>query len=287
MELLQLKYFCDAAETENFSKTAAKYNVPTSNISQMIHKLEKELNRPLFDRNANRVFLNADGASFYRHIKAGLDNIEDAKIALADERLYGTRELSLQVHTNRQIVTAAVGRFKSLYPETILKITYGIDTENFYDITFSDDVPVEKGIKKQHLITEDILLAIEKGNPLASHDEIDIKELKNESFIAMHSDSSLYKFLTGICGAAGFVPDIAIQCDDPFYVRKYVEMGMGITFMPSFSWKNLFHENVTLKKVGDFKRYTYAYWNEERYVKKSAVLFLNILKDMLAEWHLS
>lgn len=49
MELLQLKYFCDAAETENFSKTAKKYLVPTSNISQSIKRLERELGVELFD----------------------------------------------------------------------------------------------------------------------------------------------------------------------------------------------------------------------------------------------
>ena len=51
MELLQLQYFCNAAETENFSKTANNYNVPTSNISQCIRRLENELNTTLFDRS--------------------------------------------------------------------------------------------------------------------------------------------------------------------------------------------------------------------------------------------
>ena len=46
MELLQLTYFCDAAVTQNFSKTAQKYNVPPSNISQSIKRLEIE-NMPL------------------------------------------------------------------------------------------------------------------------------------------------------------------------------------------------------------------------------------------------
>ena len=55
MELLQLKYFCDAAETENFSKTAEKYLVPTSNISQSIKRLEKELDTELFEHRANRI----------------------------------------------------------------------------------------------------------------------------------------------------------------------------------------------------------------------------------------
>jgi len=52
MELLQLTYFCDAAVTQNFSKTAQKYNVPPSNISQSIKRLERELSAPLFDRRA-------------------------------------------------------------------------------------------------------------------------------------------------------------------------------------------------------------------------------------------
>ena len=40
MELLQLKYFCDAAKEENLSKTARKFHVPTSNISNAIKRLE-------------------------------------------------------------------------------------------------------------------------------------------------------------------------------------------------------------------------------------------------------
>ena len=43
MELLQLKYFRDAAETENFSATAKNFGVPASDISQSIKRLEKEL----------------------------------------------------------------------------------------------------------------------------------------------------------------------------------------------------------------------------------------------------
>ena len=43
MELLQHKYFCDAAETEKFSRTAEKFLVPISNISQSVKRLEKEL----------------------------------------------------------------------------------------------------------------------------------------------------------------------------------------------------------------------------------------------------
>ena len=84
MELLQLTYFCDAAETENFSQTAKTYRVPTSNISQSIHRLETELGVLLFDRLANRVSLNDNGRFFYTNIKSALTMIGDAKNKLCD-----------------------------------------------------------------------------------------------------------------------------------------------------------------------------------------------------------
>ena len=55
MELLQLTYFCDAAATQNFSQTAKRFNVPPSNISQSIKRLEEELGVPLFTRSATLV----------------------------------------------------------------------------------------------------------------------------------------------------------------------------------------------------------------------------------------
>jgi predicted DNA-binding protein YlxM (UPF0122 family) len=83
MELLQLTYFCDAAITQNFSKTAEKYQVPPSNISQSIKRLENELSVALFDRNANRVVLNKQRHIFYEKAHQALELLEDAKLSVA------------------------------------------------------------------------------------------------------------------------------------------------------------------------------------------------------------
>ena len=69
MELLQLKYFCDAAQTENFSKTAEKFMVPVSSVSQSIKRLETELGNPLFARTKNRIQLNSTGKEFFNEAK--------------------------------------------------------------------------------------------------------------------------------------------------------------------------------------------------------------------------
>lgn len=79
MELLQLKYFCDAAQTENFSKTAKKFLVPTSNISQSVKRFGRELGVELFEHRANKIALADAGKRFYEKAKLALEMLEDAK----------------------------------------------------------------------------------------------------------------------------------------------------------------------------------------------------------------
>ena len=64
MELLQMKYFYDTANSGSFTKTAEKYMVPTSSVSAAVKRLEKELGCELFDRSANKITLNDEGKSF-------------------------------------------------------------------------------------------------------------------------------------------------------------------------------------------------------------------------------
>ena len=72
MELLQLKYFCDTAETQNLSETARKYSVPPSNISRAIKRLEAELDCVFFDHLSNKIFLNEQGKMFYERSRRRL-----------------------------------------------------------------------------------------------------------------------------------------------------------------------------------------------------------------------
>ena len=77
MELLQLRYFKDCAELENFSKVARKNMVPQPSISKTISKLENELGAQLFDRVGRKIILNQNGKFFYDKISTALKNIDD------------------------------------------------------------------------------------------------------------------------------------------------------------------------------------------------------------------
>lgn len=284
MELLQLQYFCSAAETENFSKTARNYGVPTSNISQSIHRLEKELSTTLFDRSANKIFLNEQGKLLYTNVKSALMLINDAKMKLCDnEKISG--EIKILAETSRRIVTKAIERFQEKYPDVVFFINHSAENESDnYDLIISDKIFEQKNFKKHSLVVDKLLLAIKKDNPLVKKSRISVKDLENERFITMNNKSSLFRLTNEICHTEGFTPNIVIQSGDPDYIRKYIEMGLGVSFVPSLSWKGIFSENVEFREVSNIKRYTFAYLNTQKYISKATLSFLDTLLEVANEY---
>ena len=55
MNLRQLRYFQDTAQSQNLAETARKHMVPASSVSAAIRRLEEELGVELFDRSSNKT----------------------------------------------------------------------------------------------------------------------------------------------------------------------------------------------------------------------------------------
>lgn len=278
MELLQLKYFCSAAETENFSKTAQKYRVPVSNISQTVKRLEKELDVSLFVRQKNKITLSDEGRIFYEYAKEALLSLDEAKNKLSelDGKISG--EIKILALANRRLVTKAIESFKALYPDTwfVLNHSTNADAKDF-DIIIADDNFFAEGYTKSVLVEEDILLASKDDHPINSIKNVQPERLHGERFICMPEGSSLYTITNKICKDAGFLPDIVITTDDPYYVRKYVELGLGIAFVPSLSWKDEFSDKIALKNLNIPKRKTFLFTPTKTHPKKAVSAFCDML----------
>jgi len=283
MELLQLKYFCDAAEMENFSRTAQKYQVPPSDISQSIKRLEAELSAKLFDRTANRIALNARGKAFYQKAKQALLLLDDARAEAADHEDSG--ELRLSIQTNRRIVMQTVRSFRQLHPKVDVLTTHQLHSDpGNYHLMIGDETLAESGFRRRKLLSEDVYLAMSRNNPLAGSEEIDADSLAAEPFISLGPGNSMHPIMLAACRRWGFEPHVAIQSDDPFYIRKCVELNLGVAVIPSVSWKGQISASIFLHKIDGFQRNTYVYWDEKKYLPAAAKVFLEMLEQaFLAE----
>ena len=84
MEIRQLRYFLDIAETEHLTQSAQNLFVTQSTLSHGLRQLEQELDVALFDRLGRGLKLSQAGAEFRVYARRALQEIEAGRMALAD-----------------------------------------------------------------------------------------------------------------------------------------------------------------------------------------------------------
>lgn len=279
MELLQLLYFCTAAETENFAEAGKLLNVPAASISQSVRRLEKELGVILFNRQANAVELNERGRSFYIKAKSGLDILSDARKKVSEDIIEGT--IKLLVISNIEEVNIAIAEFCRVYKNVSFKIDrVAIDHYDKYDLIITDNFAYNESYLRKVIINDDIVLAINRKHPLAKKENLTVKDIQNERLVLFNDGSGMLVFAKRICSGADFAPKGCIQCDDEYSVAKYVEMNLGIAFVAEKSYSKIFSDNVVLKSISDEKRPTVVCYNRHKYMTKAVQLFLDTLVKM-------
>ena len=280
MEILALRYFCHAAETESFSKVAAKFCVPTSSISQVIKRIEDEVGAELFVRLGNRVRLSEPGKIFYERVRGAVAELDDAARELKEgsKKVWG--EICLLVLSERRIVADVIESFMKDYPDVTFTIDHTNEKRknfNAYDLTISSLSEAEKGTVKLPFIKEKMLLAIPLGHPISKLNNIQPKDLANERFITMNDESPLYSTTIDIFHSLGIDPKISIKCDDPSLIHRYVEIGLGLAIVPSVSWRDAFSERVKLYPLEGFFRTAYIYHRKNDNMPIRVKLFLEHL----------
>ncbi|MBE6567406.1 MAG: LysR family transcriptional regulator [Ruminococcaceae bacterium] len=281
MELLQLVYFCHAAETENFAKTAREYRVPAAGISQSIKRLENEIGASLFDRSANGVKLNERGRILYKNASSALLMLEDAKKKIRDEEISGN--IRLLVETNRYIVNEAIRAFREKYKSISFSISYELNNDrDKYDLIITDNVSFKKRYKSYPFLKERILLALPPNHPLAKEERVHVSKLEDEPFIISDPQSGLFTITRRICSCGQFEPKIGITANDPDSLMQYVKTGLGVAIVPEFSWHPLFSENILLKELDGVKdeyktRPSLILCHTEKYASRATRLFIDEL----------
>lgn len=278
MELLQLTYFCHAAQTQNFSHTAKQFNVPPSNISQSVKRLEEELGVQLFSRKANRVTLNSRGEAFYREVGAALDLIRHA-----ENKARGVGEeqvLRLGVHISRRVVMQTVAAFQSRYPSVNIVAEHTDHTQSGdFDLVVSDGTFSHPDFIRGRSFRERVVLAAKTGI-LPPGEALCAADIMDKPFITMSSNYSMHHLTREVCRELGFEPRIALQSEDPEYIRRCVELGLGVCLMPALSWRGQFSDRIEFRPLGDHSRDICIYSRVNAFAPEYVEAFYHMLVEV-------
>ena len=243
--LRELECFTAVAEELSFTRAAKRLYLAQPPLSRHIHALEEKIGARLFDRGARNVSLTAAGRRFHEETRGILTQLHRAGEAARSSSLGETARLRLGfvsavlnaelVETFRlfrqQAPTVQVMLHDSSPAEQLQGIAQGTLDGGFVGL-----IPLEKpsGIQFTPWRKERLACFLPSGHRLAAKRRIALKDLADESFVAVSSDAApaFSVYVHELCRNAGFRPRIILESPRAQAVAVMVAAGSGVALLP-------------------------------------------------------
>ena len=287
MDIHALTYFKKVAELQHFTRAAEELRVAQPSLSRTIAALETELGVKLFDRVGKNIVLNRFGEILLRHTNNILQELQDIRTELLEERQEGGRTVTISLYAASKLLPQLVTAFKAEYPAIRLQIIQedlNKVGERERDISIFSSIQPAGGENSRMLIEEELLMALPEDSPLAREPALDLRDAANMEFICLHKGKSLRTITDMYCQIAGFSPSVVLECDSPETVRELICAGMGISFVPSITWGGMDTRNIVLRPLSfpNCKRYINISWRKRGYLSPAVLLFRDFVEDYFA-----
>lgn len=245
MEMRWLRAFVAVSEELHFGRAARRLGMAQSPLSQMIRKLENDIDAPLFERNTRTVALTAAGRAFAPHAYRILEELDHARRAAHASRgaVYGVVAIGFTGALNSLSLTPLTRAVRQRYPDVTLRLQGRVMTrdavdqleQGSLDLAFVG-LPLASARLSSRLIRVEPLGAVlPADHPLAGAPELDLADLSREGFVTTPAaaGSTLQEQTLRACVNAGFRPRVVQEISDPYLIMTLVAAGIGVALMPS------------------------------------------------------
>lgn len=233
MNMTEIKYFLDVAQTGNMSRSAERLHVAQPAISRSMKALEQELGAKLFIRGQRGMELSEDGRALAHRLAPVARELQGIS------QMFKTHEdtqpvVSIEVAAASEVVSDALALWIKAHPDCRVALTQGAGEGG----TSGDIVIAAAPAPGSHECTwfsERIMLAARPGT-FARDTTILFKDLLRRDFVSLPPAYGFSSAVASMCSLAGFKPRSVFESNNPNVVRKMVEMGLGLGFWPEKSW---------------------------------------------------
>ena len=290
LEFLQLTYFKTVAEYGKIVTAAEALFITPPALSASISRLEKELGMKLFVRTGNSISLNTQGEIFLRYVNQILSSVDNAKLELEQSVHDKEPHIRLAMTLSHPWINL-LSAFSQDYPHitlsnTTLKLSQVPETDLYprYNFLFSEERAVRSArFDSIPLITDDQpLLMVSPGSPLAKLPSVDLRDLKEETFLLNVADTSLNELARRLLSMAGIA---AVNVYEYSYMvrRRMVLNGRGISFSTAAASRgedtDLCFVPIACPRIRQTHR---IYWDKDRPLTPEGEAFLAYVRDYFA-----
>ena len=248
LDLQTIRIVRAIADTGTITGAARLLGYSQPAVSQHVQRAEARLNLPLVTRVGRTVRLTEAGTVLARHALTIASALEAASGDLADLSglRTGTVRLAAFPTASSTIVPRLLAGMAREHPG--LRVNYveaqppeavAMLREGSIDLAITFSYPGDRsdphvdsanGLGSETLFTEDTVVVLAAGHPLADHHVVDLAALSRERWIA--GCPRCRGHLLAVCELAGFAPAIAFETDNASAVINMVASGLGVAILP-------------------------------------------------------
>lgn len=241
MTLNQIVYFQTVARCQHFRLAASELNISQPSLSRSISNLEDELGIVLFERKGRTVTLTKYGRIFLEHADRILNDV-----ALAEKQMKRLAGSSGHVdiayvfplaawyipHMVRQFLAGGSNEKISFnfHQTNTYEMVNGLKAEN-YDVIFGAYVEDEPGIQFVPILKQEMIIITPLGHPLASKENVSLKDLEGYPVIGYDRNSGLGKFTLRTYTSYSLQPNIICESPDENAIASLVAEDFGIALI--------------------------------------------------------
>jgi DNA-binding transcriptional LysR family regulator len=243
MELRQVEHFLAVAEERHFTRAARRVRLAQSSLSSSIRNLETELGCRLLTRTARSVELTASGRAFLPKAHEIVRAVQQAQRTVVEvgELLTGTLRLGLIQCMTALDVPATLAGFNAAHPGVRIRLRQSVSA-NLIDAVRSGELDIAfagldtgrglSGLTVVEFDTEEMVVALAPGHPLARRTRLRLADLQAANFIDFMSDSAMTTVIEAECARVGFQRTVTCEVQNIGALLDLVAHGLGVALLP-------------------------------------------------------
>ncbi|MEM7758042.1 MAG: LysR family transcriptional regulator [Cyanobacteria bacterium P01_A01_bin.40] len=238
MNLNQIRYFVEVAETKSFTKASENLFITQPSLSVSIQKLEKNLGVKLFDRGKT-IVLTSSGKYLFEHSKAIL-----AEVELIEKKLRRSCEnkkiLKIGILHSLSIssIVKLVSNFSKVYSDIVIEEISGNMTElekwlerKSIDLAIGILKEPKEDYLLQRLFSQNYQVTVSINHPLAKKKSLSFRDLDGLPYIE-RVQCEIRDDLQNLFAKKKVMPKVVCRTTHDQLSNNLVVGGKGVAIMP-------------------------------------------------------
>lgn len=237
--LKQLRIVAAVARTGRIVSAAEVLAVTPPAVTLQLKLLEEQLGLALFERKRTGMAITAAGQRMLELARGIEEALRAAETDLG--RMRGLRRSSISVgvvSTAKYFAPAALGAFRTLHPDTDIRLSVGNRgamiaalAAQAFDLVIMGLPPNDDGIETVVLGDHPHVIVSAPDHPLARRSRLPMSQLANEAMLVREPGSGTRLLMQRLFHEGGIQPPIAMEMESNETIKQAVMAGLGIAFI--------------------------------------------------------